>query len=87
MHNKIETELETNIRYIESRFEAVPMPSCAEFWWVMKSWECMLFIWIPCDDRDFIDGVVLKVSFLIGYSCQIKMPGRLFLINIWRQQM
>ena len=48
MHNKIETELETNIRYIESRFEGCADASCAGFWWVMKSWECMLFIWIPC---------------------------------------
>lgn len=37
MHNKIETELEINIRYIESRFEGCADAVSAEFWWVMKA--------------------------------------------------
>lgn len=87
MHNKIETELETNIRYIESRFEG-----CADAVMrrILVGDEKLGMYVVYMDsmyDRDFIDGVVLKSLLLIGYSCQIKMPGRLFLINIWRQQM
>ena len=48
MHNEIETELETNIRYIESRFEGCADAVMRRILVVMKSWECMLFIWIPC---------------------------------------
>ena len=60
MHNKIETELETNIRYIESRFEG-----CADAVMrrILVGDEKMGMYVVYMDsmyDRDFIDGVVLK---------------------------
>ena len=60
MHNKIETELETNIRYIESRFEG-----CADAVMrrILVGDEKLGMYVVYMDsmyDRDFIDGVVLK---------------------------
>ena len=60
MHNKIETELEINIRYIESRFEG-----CADAVMrrILVGDEKLGMYVVYMDsmyDRDFIDGVVLK---------------------------
>ena len=87
MHIKIQTELETNIRYIESRFEG-----CADAVMrrILVGDEKLGLYVVYMDsmyDRDFIDGVVLKSLLFDRIQLQIKMPGRLFLINIWRQQM
>lgn len=48
MHNKIETELETNIRYIESRFEGCADAVMRRILVGDEKLGSMLFIWIPC---------------------------------------
>ncbi|MFR6155730.1 MAG: hypothetical protein ACLUI7_00190 [Coprococcus sp.] len=63
MHNKIETELETNIRYIESRFEGCADAVMRRILVGDEKLGLQVVYMDSMYDRDFIDGVVLKVSF------------------------